>query len=68
MSNLHNKTSEERFVLGFSAFAAMSAVEGLHLTPAARARVLSPGSGEERRSRILRHYRSVRVQETAGEV
>lgn len=46
----------ESTVLGRSAFAAISAVEGLKLSPAGRERLKGPTSSDQRRAEVLRAY------------
>jgi hypothetical protein len=47
-------------VLGRSAFAAISAVEGLKLSPAGRERLKGPKSPDQRRAEVLRAYTDIK--------
>jgi hypothetical protein len=49
-------------VLGSVAFAAISAVEGLELTPAGRKRVLKSTPPDERRAEVLRAYANAKTR------
>jgi hypothetical protein len=51
-----SKLRDESTVLGARAFAAISAVEGLKLTPAGRNRVHGAAPIEQRRAEVLRAY------------
>ena len=50
------KRGRESTVLGARAFAAISAVEGLKLSPAGRKRVYGSASIEQRRADVIRAY------------
>jgi hypothetical protein len=55
-----SKRRGQSTVLGARAFAAISAVEGLKLTPAGRKRVLGGEPIEQRRAEVLRAYMDIK--------
>ena len=54
--------ADEQMILGEAAFAAISAVEGLKLSPTSKRRLAAPAkmpiSEAERRAAILKHHRT----------
>ena len=54
------KRGPESTVLGARAFAAISAVEGLKLSPAGRKRVYGAAPVEQRRAEVIRAYTDIK--------
>ena len=56
MAKASKSASKGKAVLGRTAFAAISAVEGLKLSSAGRERLKGPSPPEQRRAEVLRAY------------